>query len=275
MGEMILLFAFCVLLGLVAGTYGSLAGLGGGVIIVPTLLYAGLFIPGATSFTPQEAVGTSLMVIIVTALSSALAYIKQKVVDIRSALIFFAASGPGSIVGAWLNRGLQLEQFQLYFGLFLVLLFFLMTRRDKWKRKNINWTTKKLYIDEEGNQQEYGYHIGLALPVSFAVGMISGLFGIGGGALMVPVMILFFYFPPRMATATSMMMIFFSSITGSLAHLSMGNINWFYALALAPGAWFGGKLGAAISRRIGGKRVEQFFRFSLILIAIKLIWEGI
>ncbi len=275
MGETIILFLFCVLLGLAAGTYGSLAGLGGGVIIVPSLLYAGLFIPGATSFTPQEAVGTSLMVIIVTALSSALAYTKQKVVDIRSALIFFAASGPGSIAGAWLNRGLQLDQFQLYFGLFLVILFLLMMRRDKWKCKNINWTTKKRYIDEEGNQQEYGYHIGLALPVSFAVGMISGLFGIGGGALMVPVMILFFYFPPRMATATSMMMIFFSSITGSLAHLSMGNINWFYALALAPGAWIGGKLGATISRRIGGKRVEQFFRFSLILIAIKLIWEGI
>ncbi|MBO8171818.1 MAG: sulfite exporter TauE/SafE family protein [Bacillaceae bacterium] len=270
--DMIIIF---ILLGVFAGTFGSLAGLGGGVILVPALLYLSGVIPGSNPVTPQIAVGTSLVVIIITALSSTLAYTRQKMVDFKSAILFFAASGPGSVVGAWVNRGLEVNQFQLYFGLFLIALFFLVSRRDKWKPKNIKWTTKRVYVDDDGVEQAYGYHIGLALPVSFFVGMFSGLFGIGGGALMVPVMLIFFRFPPRMATATSMMVIFLSAITGSLTHFLMGNIHWIYALSLAPGAWVGGKLGALISARIGGKGVELFFRMSLLVIALKLIGEGI
>lgn len=115
MGDVLLL----VIVGFLAGTVGSLVGLGGGVIIVPSLLFLGA-IHWLPHVTPQVAVGTSLVVIIFNGLSSTLSYMKEKMVDYRSGLLFFIGSGPGAIIGAWMNNKLSLEHFSLYFGLFLI-----------------------------------------------------------------------------------------------------------------------------------------------------------
>lgn len=86
-------YLILLILGFIAGTIGSLVGLGGGIVIVPSLLFlAGL----PTLFdhvTPQMAVGTSLVVIIFTGLSSTIAYMKYKTVDYKSGLIFSSARG--------------------------------------------------------------------------------------------------------------------------------------------------------------------------------------
>lgn len=268
-----LLLAF---IGLVAGTLGSLVGFGGGVILVPVLLYAGSWFAFLQSFSPQTAVGTSLVIVIVTALSSVISYAKQRKVDFRSALLFFSASGPGAIIGAAVNGGLDKDSFQLYFGFMMLFLLFLLTLRNRLHtKKKIKWTTTKTYLDENGEEKEYGYHIVIALLISLVVGIISGLFGIGGGSLLVPAMLIFFHFPTRMAAATSMMVIFMSSIMGSITHFTLGNIDWVYAAAIAPGAWIGGTLGAWLSRRMGGKGVELVLRIMLFVIATKMIWEGV
>lgn len=266
-----------LLTGLAAGTIGSLVGLGGGVIIVPVLLYLGTLLDNLI-ITPQTAVGTSLMVIIITAISSTLAYSKQKKIDYKSGLIFFAASGPGAFVGAYLNAFLDVELFQLYFGSFVILISILLMVRDRLPAVTLKGPfIVQRHITEEDTAETYTYQYSLvwALPIAFVVGMLSGLFGIGGGALMVPAMILMFRFPAKYAVATSMFMIFFSSISGSVFHLSAGNVDWLLLAALVPGAWFGGKLGAFLARKLKSKAIVIALRLVLILVGIRLILEYI
>ncbi|KPD00540.1 Sulfite exporter TauE/SafE [Geobacillus sp. BCO2] len=127
-------YALLVLIGFIAGTVGSLAGLGGGVIIVPSLLFFGA-LGWLSAVTPQVAVGTSLVVIIFNGLSSTLSYMKDKMVDYQSGLLFCLGSVPGAVIGAWVNNTLSAAHFSLYFGLFLIAMsVFLSLSQKKTKR---------------------------------------------------------------------------------------------------------------------------------------------
>lgn len=266
-----------LILGLLAGTIGSLVGLGGGIIIVPALLFLG----GSTSLisevTPQVAAGTSLLVIIFTGLSSTIAYYKQKAVDYKSGLIFFIGGGPAGILGAWVNKQLNVDAFSLWFGFFMIFISFILMLKDKFKplKRNSNKGIWHTYTDSFGKEQTYGFHPVIGILIAFIVGFLGGLLGIGGGSLMVPAMILLFHFPPHIAVATSMLLLFLTSTTSSIAHIYMDHINWLYALGLIPGAWFGGKIGSAINQRLSGKTVVILLRIVLILVGIRLIYGGL
>lgn len=266
-----------ITIGLLAGSLGSLIGLGGGIIIVPALLFFSTYTNALTGLTPQIAVGTSLVVMIFTGLSSTLAYMKHKTVDYKSGLIFFIGSGPGGIVGAWANQALNMQTFNIYFGLFMIAISILLMVKGKLKPLSIypNGGIKRSFVDLQGRRWEYGYGLMMGVGISFLVGFCSGIFGIGGGSLMVPAMILFFLFPPHVAVATSMFMIFLSSIVSSTTHLVMGNVNWLYAIALIPGAWIGAKIGSFINMRISSSMVVTLLRFILIIVGMRLIYEGL
>ncbi|MGE7905979.1 sulfite exporter TauE/SafE family protein [Peribacillus sp. NPDC094092] len=265
-------------IGLIAGAIGALVGLGGGIIIVPSLLYLGTTTNIIDELTPQVAVGVSTIIMIFTGLSSTLSYLKHKVVDYKAGLIFFIGSAPGGIIGAYVNKNLNAEAFSLYFGIFMVFMAIVLLVKNRLKPmlfKPGKGKIVKTYKTENGHSFSYGYHPLLAVLISFVVGFCSGLFGIGGGALMVPVMMLLFFFPPRMAVATSMFMVFLSSITNSITHISLGNVNWPYAFALIPGAWFGAKLGAFINTRLKSASLENMLKIVLIIIGLRLIYQGI
>lgn len=266
-----------VTIGLAAGTLGALIGLGGGIIIVPALLYLGQFSSVIDEVTPQIAVGTSLVIMIFTGLSSTLAYLKQKTVDYKSGLIFFIGSGPGSIVGAWINKSLHTKTFNIYFGMFIIFIALLLMVKNKIKpiKRKRERGILRTYTDQNGNTYEYGFRTIVGIAIAFVVGFTSGLFGIGGGALMVPVMILIFQFPPHVAVATSMFMIFLSSLVGSVTHISLGHVNWLYAFALIPGAWFGAKLGAYTNTKLKSNTVVVILRIVLIVLGIRLIYDGL
>ncbi|MED4755261.1 sulfite exporter TauE/SafE family protein [Brevibacillus choshinensis] len=271
LAAMAVLFLF---IGVAAGVVGSIAGLGGGIFFVPALLFfANAYIPD--SMTAQVAAATSLIVIAVTALSSSISYLKQKKVDVQSALLFFIGSAPGAIVGVYLNKLLPLEGFTLLFGLFQLLMFALMMIKDKLKPRNIQWEVKRHFVDHEGNEYEYGYSRWTAILIAFFVGITSSLFGVGGGVLMVPAMMILFRFPPHIATATSMLVIFFSAVIGSVTNVLHGNIDWLYAAMLAPGAWAGGKLGAIAASKMKGRTIVLVLRVLILGIAIQMIGESI
>jgi uncharacterized membrane protein YfcA len=272
MFELIILLLLC---GIVAGTIGSLVGLGGGVIIVPVLLYLAQ-IRADVDVTVQVAVGTSLIVVAVSSLSSSLSYFRQRKVDTRSALLFFITSGPGAIVGAYLNNQMSGGVFLIGFGTFMIVVSGLLMMRGRWSKQKMRWTVTRTYMDPiSGVQLTYGYTRLFALTISFIVGVLAGMFGVGGGALMMPVMLLLFHFPLYLATATSMFMIFMSAIVGSIGHSYYGNIDWWYAAILAPGAWVGGQLGAYISTKLPLKTIVMLLRIMLIMTGLRLIWNGI
>lgn len=164
---------------------------------------------------------------------------KHKRVDYKSGLILFIGSGPGGIIGSWANKFLNQDTFSLYFGIFLIFVSILLMLRDKLKPLSLSNMTviKRSFTDNEGNTVHYQFPPLLAIFIAFIVGFISGLFGIGGGALLVPAMMLLFAFPAHIAVATSMFIVFLSAIVSSATHISLGNVSWIYALILIPGAY--------------------------------------
>ncbi|PRO65541.1 sulfite exporter TauE/SafE family protein [Alkalicoccus urumqiensis] len=263
------------LLGLTAAIVGSIMGLGGGIIIVPALMVLGSYTELFQGITPQTAVGTSLLVMIFTGLSSTLAYTKQKVVDLQSGMIFFIGSGPGALFGVWLNNGMQTGAFLSAFGVFIIIVSFILMVRHRIRPIPLRpGGIRRTSLEPDGSEREYGYRPAAGIFIAFFVGMFSGLFGIGGGSLMVPAMIILFAFPPRLAVATSMFLVFLSALVSSASHVLLGNVEWLYAAGLIPGAWFGGQIGAWINRQMKNDTIVLALRLVLIVIGLRLIYQG-
>ena len=270
-------FVLLAIVGLLSGIVGALIGLGGGVILVPAMLFLVATVAFFPDLSPQQIVGLSVIMMIFTGFSSTLSYINVKTVDYRSALIFFAGSAPGTVVGAFVNKGLDLPSFNLYFGILLVFLSLLLLVRDK--LKVVYWFVengkKNTFTDSMNKEYVYGYPIWFALLLTFGVGFASGLFGIGGGSIMVPAMILLFLFPPHVAVGTSMLMVFLSSIINSITHISLGNVPWIYTLAIVPTAYIGAKIGASLNKKMKSETLVVILRLALLILGLRSIYEGL
>ncbi|MEC5424963.1 sulfite exporter TauE/SafE family protein [Virgibacillus sp. C22-A2] len=272
-----MVFIICILIGLFTAFIGALMGLGGGIILVPILLFLYQFSEAFAWATPQTIVGISLVVMIFTALSSTIAYYKTGRVDYKTGLLFLSGSIPGSMFGSWLNQFINADDFLLYFGMVTIvisMLFFIKRKPPSIEiMGGINKRMRSFHVD--GKTYHYTVSIWLAFLLSLFVGTLSGLFGIGGGSIMVPAMILLFGFPAHIATATSMFMILFVSIIGASTHIALGHIAWEYVFFFIPGAWFGGKLGAMVNQRLTGKTLEWILRIMLVFIGMRMIIQGL
>jgi hypothetical protein len=262
-----------LLIGIASATFGSIVGLGGGIITVPALIYLGPALL-MRDIPSTVAVGTSTAVLVVTALSSSISYKKQNKIDFRSGWLFFIVSGPAAMAGAMMTQRIEQGLFFIIFGFFMLLISILMILRNRLKPVRAKWPIQRQYTDDNGEEQSYGYSIPMVLLVGAAVGCISGLFGIGGGSLLVPAMVLLFRFPPHVATATSMFVIFLSAILGSTVHAAYGKIDLLLAAALIPGAWLGGKLGVKIASRMSGSGLLWLLRITLLVLAAYMIISG-
>ena len=261
-------------IGVLAAVTGSLIGLGGGFLVVPALLLLSEPLLGFAMPAPI-AVGTSLAMLIFTGLSSTIAYMRQGKIDYRSAWLFTLFSAPSSLIGATMTSMFEEGMFQFGFGLFMLLMAVLMMMRNRLRPLQVKWSISLTYTDSAGQQHIYGYNWWSAAIVGLAVGLISGLFGIGGGSLFVPVMVLLYRFPPHIATATSMFVIVWSAIIGSTTHIYLGEIHWLTAACLIPGALLGGWLGAQLAARLSSRVLLWILRAALLFIALRLIVSGL
>ncbi|HJE01087.1 uncharacterized protein ACUW9N_000023 [Staphylococcus auricularis] len=266
-----------VLIGGLSAILGSLVGIGGGIIIVPTLVYLGVEHDLLNDITPQIAIGTSSVILIVTGLSSTLGYLKTKQVDVKNGSIFLFGLLPGSLIGTFISRYLTLDSFNLYFGIFLIFVAALLIVRNK--LKPIKYFAKekyeKTYIDAEGHT--YHYHVPpfVAFATTLVIGLITGLFGIGGGALMTPLMLIVFRFPPHVAVGTSMMMIFFSSLMSSFGHIIQGHVAWGYALVLMISSFIGAQIGVKVNQQFKSNTVVTMLRTVLLLLGLYLVIKSL
>ena len=121
----------------------------------------------------------------------------------------------------------------------------------------------------------YGYPVWFALLLTFGIGFASGLFGIGGGSMIVPAMILLFLFPPHVAVGTSMFMVFLSAIVNSITHVSLGNVPWLYTIPVVPAAYIGAKLGARLNQRMNSDTLVMVLRIVLLILGVRSIIDGI
>ena len=251
--------------GFFAGVFGTMIGIGGGVIFVPVFLLV-------FHFTPQQAIGTSLAAVFFNALSGSISYLRQKRVDIKAGWKFAVATLPGAFLGAWLVQYFTSYVLELVFGfLLLVMALFIFLRRepgygDKGKNKNT-----RTIIDFRGEVFEYTPREGLGITISFVVGILSSLLGIGGGIIHVPVLIYLLGFPVHIATATSHFVLAISTFSGSITHLTLGNILFLPAIIVAVSAIKGAQIGAMLSRRVKGLLIARLLAIALLLVGVRLL----
>jgi len=249
------------------GAIAAMTGVGGGVFIVPllSLVYG---------FSSHHAIGTSLAVIVFTSLSSALEYWRQKRIDNKVGLILTLTTIPGAFIGAYLTNFIEESLLGLVFGFFLIVVSFRMTfqlnlYRIQIPRKGKIWRRK--IVDSGGTILEYDADVNLGLVLSFFGGLSSGLLGIGGGSLMVPILHLTMNFPMHVAVATSMFIMIFTSVSGAATHFSLGNVDVGYAFFLCIGVVLGAQFGAYFSKKMSGKHLRRMFGVILFLVSVRMI----
>jgi uncharacterized membrane protein YfcA len=245
--------------GLGIGALGTLIGAGGGWMIVPLLLLG-------LHFSPQEAVGTSLAVVFLNALSGSLAYMLQKRVLYRMGAVFAAATIPGAIAGAWLVQYLNSRAFSILFGGLLLLVAAFLQRGDRLLARG-----RVREITPEELQSLRGPWMRLGVLISFAVGGLSSLFGIGGGIIHVPFLIVMLGIPVHAATATSHFVLAITSLVGSLTFLSQGQVRLGVAASMGLGVVIGAQGGALLSRRMASGPIRRILAGALAVFACWLI----
>jgi uncharacterized membrane protein YfcA len=251
-----LLTVFGFLIGIIA----SLTGVGGGIFIVPvlTLFY---------DFKVNNATATSLTTIIFTAIAATINYSRQKRIFYRTGLILIITTAPGAYLGAWLATIMEERLLGLIFGFFLILVavrMIISTLRTKTQGKSLSVKT-----DSELIKLRKTMIIGAGL--SFFGGVASGLLGIGGGTLIVPIMAVIMGMPIHYATATSMFTMIFTSISGVTKYYQSNLINFPVALILAAGTVIGAQVGAYTSKKISGRNLSLLFGIVLAIAGINMI----
>lgn len=273
----LIIIFLALLIGFASAFIGSLVGLGGGIVFVPAMLFLANYMDTLDWANPQTIVGISLITMIFTGLSSTLAYYKLKRVDITTGIIFVIGCLPGVLVGGQLNKIVDTDSFSLYFGILMLIVFFMMLidREKLLKNKTIQITDKTRTFVIDGEEHQYNVKVIPAIILAFFVGFLSTMFGIGGGTISVPLMILFFGIPVQVAVGTSMFIILFISFAGSISHVVMGHIVWFYLPFFIIGSYIGGTVGAKTSKLFKGKTLEWILKLVIVIAAVQLIIEGI
>ncbi|MBN1503990.1 MAG: sulfite exporter TauE/SafE family protein [Candidatus Eisenbacteria bacterium] len=259
------------LFGVAAAAYATIIGLGGGFLVVPFLVLL-------CGFSPQQAVATSLLVIFANAASGNVSFHRQKRIDLATGWRFGLASVPGSLIGVWISREFTSAAFERVFGLLLaaVAVFLLvkpvrkLSPHEAHPGARVGLAHRRIQ-DASGNVYEYSFNMRLGLAVSFLAGIISSLFGVGGGIVYVPALVYLFNFPPHLATATSFFVLLISAVAGAVFHGMYQHTVYSVGIYIGVGAAVGAQVGAALSTRIKGHLLIRLFAVAVLFVALRLL----
>jgi uncharacterized membrane protein YfcA len=242
--------------GLAAGVFGSLLGLGGGVLLVP-LLTLGFGLP------LREAVGVSLVAVIVTSSASAGVYLERHVADLRLGMTLELFTASGALVGGLIAFLLSEQVLAGLFTLLLVYTAFSMSRR----REAEPVAAVDLPAGPPDRPRYVVRHLGWGIVGSLFAGLVSALLGIGGGLVKVPVMHLVMGVPLRVATATSNLMIGITAAASAIIYLLRGGIDVYVAGPTAVGVFVGASIGSRTVHRIDVRLLRMLFVGVLLVTA--------
>jgi uncharacterized membrane protein YfcA len=233
-----------------------MVGLGGGFIIVPVLrLFFGL--------DPAIASGTSLALVVANSGSGAITYLLQRRVHVRTGLLVAAGGFPGSILGAIAVKHLPAHIFDWLFAAFLIGVAIELVYNRKSR------AASRPDVPDVSSLLGMPWH--RAVLIGFGVGIISSLFGVGGGVVLVPSLLYFSNLPAHAISATSHFGIVLTAPVGLATHWLQNDIDWQYVVPLVAGGLLGGPLGARLSLRLKSERLMVFVAIALTIAAIALV----
>lgn len=244
-------YLWLVPLGFAAGIIGSMIGLGGGFVIVPALTFAG--------FSPTLAASDSLFAAFCNAVASTLSYARQKRIVYSLGLKLALFSIPGTVLGAYISDDISSSTFKILFGIVLI--------------------ASSVYIYSRRKMEPKEYHLSkqimmLAIGASFFAGIISSLFGIGGGTVFIPLMVVAIGLSMKLAAPTSQFILMFAAASGMIVHSLLGHPDYAQAGLLSIGAFAGGIVGSRISSRVDERKLKIFVTLVLAMTSIKLFVDA-
>ncbi len=259
-----------------AGLLGSLVGVGGGIIVVPALtLLVGVDI--------RVAIAASIVAVVATSSGAASGYVRQRLTNMRLAMLLEVATAAGALCGAIMAAWVPGKSLYVLFGLVLCYTAYSMSRPKDGKPRELppdRWADcLKLhtsYFDKALNR-EISYRVsrtGTGLAVSGAAGLLSGLLGIGGGVLKVPVMNLAMGIPLKVCTATSNFMIGVTASTGAAVYFMRGDVQPFVTAPVAVGVLLGAKIGSRVLGHLRSEWIRRVFVAVLLVTAVQMLLKG-
>ncbi|MCI4324199.1 MAG: sulfite exporter TauE/SafE family protein [Thermoplasmata archaeon] len=280
-----LLLGLLLLLALIAvgaGFLGSLAGLGGGVILTPVLVI-GFHVPFIL------AVGASAISVLATSSASGAAYVRDHLTDLRIGTFLQIASVPGAIVGAaaviFLSQAGLDSALLVGFGvLVLALIPGSLARRNEELPTGVvpDALSRRFRFGGRYHDSRLGTDVRYqaeqtpsALGVMFGAGIISGLFGVGGGVLKVVALEREMHLPMKVSTATSNLMIGVTVAAGASVLLVAGYVSPLLAAPVALGTTIGAYFGSRLLPSLSNTTVRWIFLPVIAAIGIEVILQGL
>jgi uncharacterized membrane protein YfcA len=259
-----------------AGLIGSLVGVGGGIVVVPALtLMMGLDI--------RHAVAASIVAVVATSSSAASAYVRERIANIRLGMLLETATVTGALCGAALGAFVSGRFLYALFGCVMTWTAINMLRNKTQASHELppdplgaRLKLASSYYDKaEGREIAYTVsRTKLGLFVGWLAGVVSGLLGVGGGILKVPVMNLGMGVPIKAATATSNFMIGITAATGAAVYFLRGDVIPFVAAPVAVGIILGAKMGAKLLGGMQSRAIKMIFVCLLVVTAAQMLWRG-
>ena len=235
------------LIGLLAGLFGGLVGLGGGVIMIPLMVsFLGL--------DQHKAHGTSLVALVFTGISGAVAYGLKSTVDVMAAVLMAATAMVTARAGARCAHALPEWKLKRSFGGFLVFVSLLLLLKP--------------YLPRVPGMDTGWSKIAVLLMTGVFTGFLSGMMGVGGGTIMVPAMVLLAGFTQHMAQGTSLLAMVPAGGVGAYTHGKLGNVRKDLLPGLIPGIMIGTYLGGTLAHILSDATLRFVF-------AAVLIWTGV
>ncbi len=257
-----------------AGFLGALTGLGGGVVIVPLLVLMGVDI--------HYAIGASLISVIATSSGAAASYVKEGYSNIRIGMFLEIATTFGAVTGAYLNDLMNPAALSIVFGLVLLVSAYLSLRsrhsRDDGDKADPLATRLRLdgtFPATDGKKQPYHVHgVPQGFGLMYLAGCLSGLLGIGSGALKVLAMDQAMRIPFKVSTTTSNFMIGVTAAASAGVYLHRGYIVPSLAMPVMLGVLSGSLLGARVLMAARTKVLRIVFSAVIFTLALQMIYKG-
>ncbi|MDR6784231.1 putative membrane protein YfcA [Pedobacter africanus] len=272
----VLLFTIIVLAGaFLAGLVGSLTGLGGGVIIIPLLTLA-------LGVDIHYAIGASIISVIATSSGSAAAYVKEGITNIRIGMFLEIATTISAIIGAVVTVYINPSYIAVIFGLILLFSAAMMVRKKV--DRSDNDTSGKLAVffklngsyPVDGVVKKYAVHnVAGGFFMMFIAGIISGLLGIGSGALKVIAMDNIMRIPFKVSTTTSNFMMGVTAAASAIVYLHRGQIDPGIAMPVTVGVLLGATIGSKILVKTKTDKLKVVFAVVVTFLALQMIYNGL
>jgi uncharacterized membrane protein YfcA len=260
----------------VAGLLGSLTGLGGGVVLVPLLT---LFF----KVDIRYAIGASLVSVIATSSGAAAAYVKEGFSNIRIGMFLEIATTVGALAGAFLAAFISTKALAMIFGVMLLYSAYLSrrprTRAERNSPPDALATRLRMngsFPSEEGGLREYNVQrVPTGFSLMFGAGALSGLLGIGSGAVKVLAMDQAMKIPFKVSTTTSNFMIGVTAAASAGVYLNRGYVDPGLSMPVMLGVLAGSLLGAQILIKAETRVLRIVFSVVIAVLGLQMLYKGL